>query len=129
MFEYPKTFNYIENLTISKFWWIFLLVEGGEFVVKLIEAKVIHLNIILLYFSPWTKSRWVYRNHSVCPSICMSVWLSLSVRLSVQIRVRPITFLGFDIGLPYLTHGCITMRRCVAYIQDPDTILNIDLWP
>ena len=33
--------------------------------------------------------------------------ITLSVRLSVQIRVRPITFLWFDIGLPYLAHGCI----------------------
>ena len=48
MFEYPKTFNYIENLTISKFWLIFLLVEGGEFVVKLIEAKVIHQHMFIL---------------------------------------------------------------------------------
>ena len=42
-------------------------------------------------------------------------------------RVRPITFLWFDIGLPYLAHGCITMRRCVTYIHDPDTTLNFDL--
>ena len=56
----------------------------------------------------------VYRNHFVCPSVCLSVCLSVrlsvrpsvrpSVRLSVQIRVRPITFLWFDIGLPYLAH-------------------------
>ena len=51
----------------------------------------------------------------------------LSVPLSVQIRVRPITFLWFDIGLPYLAHGCITMGRCVTYIQDPDTTLKFDL--
>ena len=30
-------------------------------------------------------------------------------------------------GLPYLAHGCITIRRCVAYIHDPDTTLNFDL--
>ena len=53
--------------------------------------------------------------------------ITLSVRLSVQIRVRPITFLWFDIGLPYMAHGCITMRRCVVYIHDPDTTLNFDL--
>ena len=66
---------------------------------------------------------------SVCLSVCPSVRLSvcLSVRLSVQIRVRPITFLWFDIDLPYLAHGCITMRRCVAFIHDPDTTLNFDL--
>ena len=53
--------------------------------------------------------------------------ICLSVRLSVQIRVQPITFLWFDIGLPFLAHGCITMRQCVAYIHDPDTTLNFDL--
>ena len=36
-------------------------------------------------------------------------------------------FFGGDIGLPYLAHGCITIRRCVAYIHDPDTTLNFDL--
>ena len=55
------------------------------------------------------------------------IGITLSVRLSVQIRVRPITFLWFDIGLPYFAHGCITMRRCVTYIHDPDTTLNFDL--
>ena len=55
------------------------------------------------------------------------IGITLSVRLSVQIRVRPITFLWFDIGLPYLAHGCITMRQCVAYIHDPDSMLTFDL--
>ena len=53
--------------------------------------------------------------------------INLSVRLSVQIRVRPITFFWIDIGLQYLAHGCITVRRCAAYIHDPDTTLNFDL--
>ena len=51
----------------------------------------------------------VYRNDFVCLPVCL------------QIRVRPITFFWFDIGLQYLTHGCITLRRCVAYIYDLDT--------
>ena len=55
------------------------------------------------------------------------IGITLSVRLSVQIRVRPITFLWFDIGLPYLAHVGITMRQCVAYIHDPDTTLNFAL--
>ena len=42
-------------------------------------------------------------------------------------RVRAITFVWIDIGLPYLAHRCILIRRCVAYIPDPDTTLNIDL--
>ena len=33
----------------------------------------------------------------------------------------------FDISLPYLAHRCITMRRCVKYIHNPDTTLNFDL--
>ena len=80
-------------------------------------------------YPPRTKFRGVYRNHSVCPSVRLSVRPSVcpSVCLSVrlQIRVRPITFLWFDIGLPYLAHGCITIRQCVAYIHDPD--LTFDL--
>ena len=40
-------------------------------------------------------------------------------------RVRSITFLKIDIGLPYLAHGCITIRLCVAYIHGPD--LTFDL--
>ena len=59
--------------------------------------------------------------------IGITLSVRLSVRLSVKIRVRPITFLWFDIGLSYLAHGYITMRRCVAYIHDPDTTLNFDL--
>ena len=59
--------------------------------------------------------------------IRITLSVRLSVCLSVQIHVQPITFLWFDIGLPYLAHGCITMRRYVAYIHDPDTTLNFDL--
>ena len=59
--------------------------------------------------------------------IGITLSVCLSVRLSVQICVRPKTFLWFDMGLPYLAHGCITMRQCVAYIHDPDTTLNFDL--
>ena len=42
-------------------------------------------------------------------------------------RARPVIFYCFDIGLPYFTHWCITMRGCVAYILDPDTTLTFDL--
>ena len=38
----PQNFNYNENFTILKFWWIFLSLEGvGGQVVKLVAAKVI----------------------------------------------------------------------------------------
>ena len=33
----------------------------------------------------------------------------------------------FDIGLTYLVHASITMRGCVTYIHDPDTILSFDI--
>ena len=36
-------------------------------------------------------------------------------------------FFWFYIGLPFLAHRCITMRRWVAYIHDPDMTLNFDL--
>ena len=55
----------------------------------------------------------------------MSYYYCLSVCLSVHIRVRPFDFC-FEIGLPYLALGCITMRRCAMYIHDPDTTLNFD---
>ena len=42
-------------------------------------------------------------------------------------RVRPITFFWIDIGLPYLAHGCITIRQCVVYIHDPDSMLTFAL--
>ena len=35
--------------------------------------------------------------------------------------------LWFDIGLPYLAHECITIRQCVKYIHDPDSVLTFDL--
>ena len=53
---------------------------------------------------------------SVCLSVC----------LSVPIRVRPITFFWFDIDLPYLAHGCITMTQSVGFIHDLDTTLKFD---
>ena len=39
---------------------------------------------------------------------------------------KPGTFVCFDTGLSYLPHGCITMRGCVAYIRDANT-LTFDL--
>ena len=42
------------------------------------------------------------------------------------IRVWPITSVCFDIDIPYLELGSITMRGCVAYLHDPDTTLTFD---
>ena len=32
-----------------------------------------------------------------------------------------------DIGLPYLAYGYISLRQCVAYIHDPDSMLTFDI--
>ena len=42
-------------------------------------------------------------------------------------RVQLKTCFWFDIGLPYLPYASITVRRCVAYIRDPDLTLTFDL--
>ena len=42
-------------------------------------------------------------------------------------RVRPETSVSFNIGLPYLAHGSITMRRCDTYIHVPVSILTFHL--
>ena len=60
----------------------------------------------------------MYRNHFVCLSGCPSGGVDLC---------PPHNYFCFDIVLPYLAHGCITIGRCVAYIHDPDTTLNFDL--
>ena len=49
------------------------------------------------------------------------------IGMTVQISVRPITFLWFDIGLPYLVNGSIIIRRYVSCIHDPNMTLNFDL--
>ena len=41
--------------------------------------------------------------------------------------VLPITSVCFDISIPYLAHGSITMRECVAFIHDPKKMLTFDL--
>ena len=70
---------------------------------------MLHWHCIQIFTNTW--------NHSVCMSFC----------LSVQNRVWPIRFFWFDIGLPYVAHGCITIRQCVTYIHDPESTLTFDL--
>ena len=48
-------------------------------------------------------------------------------RFLLCFRVRPLTSVCFDIGIPFWAHGSITMRTCIAYIYDPVTTLTIDL--
>ena len=45
---------------------------------------------------------------------------------SVQIRVRAKTFLFIDIATQYFAHGFITMRWCVAYLNNLVMILTIN---
>ena len=77
------------------------------------SANNIHMSVFCFIIPPMNEVQGIF----VC----------LSVHLSVQIRVRPITFFWFDIGLPFLAHGCITMRQCVVFIFDPDKTFNFDL--
>ena len=48
-------------------------------------------------------------------------------RLLSCLHVRLVTSVRFDIGIPYLAHGSITMRGCVKYIHGPNTMLTFDL--
>ena len=41
--------------------------------------------------------------------------------------VQTITLFWFDIGLPYLAYGCITMRQCVSHTYNSDITLTFDL--
>ena len=43
------------------------------------------------------------------------------------LHVRPVTSVSFDIGIPYLAHGTITMTEFDEYINHPDTTLTFDL--
>ena len=68
-----------------------------------------------LLYTMWTKFRGY-------------IGIPLSVCLSVCADSCPAhNFFGFDISLPYLAHGSITLRGGVAYIHDPDMTLNLDL--
>ena len=58
----------------------------------------------------------------------INIWhQGLIYRILSCIRVRLVTFVCFDIGIPYLAQGSITVRGYVAYIQDPDTTLSVEL--
>ena len=47
----PQDFNERDNLTIFKFCWIFLFLEGGGFVAKLVAVKVIRQHMFFLYIN------------------------------------------------------------------------------
>ena len=101
--------------------WYGLLREKNVGIKKLYEVLLtyimhdIQLIELIITPPPLERSSGVFRNHSVYPSVCVDSYPS-----------RNFLF-WFDIGLPYLAHGCITMRRCVAYIYDPNATLTFDL--
>ena len=76
---------------------------------------------------------WVYHHTTMCR---VHPWSRFDVDLLPQgqiyrllscLLVRPLTFVSFDIGIPCLAHGSITIRGGVKYIHDPDMTLNCDL--
>ena len=103
-------------------------IKGKSFT-DLKTSNVRNKILLKLFLYPRERSSGGYIGITLSVPLSDSVrlFVRLSVHLSVQIRVRPINFIWFDIGLPYLAHGCISMRRCVLYIHDPGTTLNFDL--
>ena len=96
--------------------WCVAYIHDPDTTLTLTSRSNLYIFYINLYPPPpWTNFRGVcvYINHSVCPSVC-------------AYSCPAISFVGFDIGLPYLALWCITMTRCVAYIDDPGSTLNFD---
>ena len=75
----------------------------------------------------------VYQHKTMCHvhlwSRCdLELWLLGQIyRLLSWLHVQPVTFVTFDIGIPYLAHWFITMRGCVKYVHDPDTTLTFEV--
>ena len=76
---------------------------------------------------------WVYHHETMCRVHSLSrydleLWPQGQIYRVFDMFSCPVhNFFGIDIGLPYLTHWCITIRQCVAYIHDPDSMLTFDL--
>ena len=75
----------------------------------------------------------VYHHETVCrvhswPRYDLEIWPQDQIyRVLTCFCVRPIPIFWFDIGLPYLSHGSITIRGCDRYIHVPDSMLTFDL--
>ena len=76
---------------------------------------------------------WVYPHKTMCR---VHLWSRYDLELWPQGQIYRVfdmfscpahNFFLIDIGLPYLAHGCITIRQCVANIHDPDSMLTFDL--
>ena len=88
-------------------------------------------------------SRYVGITLSVSLSVCLCRFVSgpsffcfihdpdtfpfdLKVGFLKCLCVRPTTSVWLDFGIPYLAHGSITTRECVAFIHDPNMMLAFD---
>ena len=60
--------------------------------------------------------------HEYLESLCLSVLLSVCAESCLAHKI----FLVWHC-LPYVAHGCITIRQCVTYIHDPKSTLTFDL--
>ena len=72
--------------------------------------------------------RRLYRTQSVSPFVCPSVCLSVSFCPFVCVSVCANSCPAHIFVCYWLTIFGITMRRCVAYIHDPNTTLTFDLY-
>ena len=72
---------------------------------------------------------WVYHHERLCRTLSWS-WYDVHLwpqgLYSFFLHVFHNCSL-FEIGVPYMAHVCITMRRCVSYYHDPNTTLTFDL--
>ena len=76
---------------------------------------------------------WLYHHGEMC---CVHLWSNYDLELWPYSQIYrdfdmfscpAHNFLWIDIGLPFLANGCFTIRRCVAYIHDPYSMLTFDL--
>ena len=78
-------------------------------------------------------STLVYIHETICrvhswSRYDLKLWPKRQIYRVLDMLSCPVhNFFWIDIGLPYLAHGCITIRRRVSYIHDPDVTLNFDL--
>ena len=80
----------------------------------------LYLNEVGIFYTPSKQSSLG------CIGITVCLPLHLFAHLSAD-SFPAHNFFCCDDGIPYLAHGCITMRQCVAYIHDPGTTLTFDL--
>ena len=79
-------------------------------------------SLYILKINPWFSMLFVL-------FFADDVQVCKTISLCVRPTVWPVTSNAFyfDIGLPYLAHECITMRRCIMYMRDTITTLTFDV--